>query len=106
MINPITIAEWIKENSAINFKLAGVSDDGEIFIESNDAEYFYSDKGAKQEAALSEALRQKFSNIKKVTFVVKPSIKQLEEVLQGLNKLVELETSKAPKRNLLDIEEF
>ena len=106
MENMMEIAKWLKATAAGNFKLAGISSDGELFIETSDAEYFYSDKGAKQEAALSESLRQRFSNVKKITFVVKPSLKQLEQVIEDLNKLVLMEENPQPKIKLLDIEEF
>jgi len=100
MINPIDVANWLQNNSAVNFKLAGVADDGEVFIEDSDPAYF---KGADKEELLSETLRRKFPEIKKITFVVKPSLRQVEEMIQNLNKVVNFEQ---PKNKLLDIEEF
>lgn len=103
MLDPRLVSEWMRNHIGGNFKLAGVADDNEVFVEFNAISYLDTAKSREQEDLVRESLRQKFPEITKVTFVIKPSISQLEDLLQNLNATLE---TKKPQKQLLDIGEF
>lgn len=84
---------WIKQ-SVTGCNLIGVSEDGELFLE-------YQDPTEELEIAVETKIREKFPQINRFITVTKPSIRQLEEAVKELNKLL---TGEPKKPDLLQIE--
>ena len=102
MLNVIEIANWLQDHCAANYKLVGVGNDNEVFIETEDMNYIeIKDDTEKDNFVLS--LRQKFPSIGKITFVVKPSLKQVHSMINDLNVFLK---NQPVKKDLLDIEKF
>lgn len=78
-------------------KFVGLSNENEVFIE------FAKDSPDREDAAAT-AIRTRFPDIEKVTVVVRPSIEEVKEMVEGLNAYLE-ETPKK-KKDLLDIGDF
>lgn len=97
MINPMVIGEWIKNNGEGFWKFVGVSDKQEVFVEN------LKDLGEPEQLFFNRALKFTFPEISKTIFVVKPSLTQMEEMVQQLNQLLRQEEA-AP--NLLGIGSF
>jgi len=90
------VAEFIKEH-LIGCKFVGISSDNEVFVE-----FEYDDPEMQNGAALR--LRREFSYLSKVTIVVRPSIEEVKQMVDDLNKFLDEKPSE--KNNLLDIGEF
>lgn len=89
------IAEFMKERLP-GSKFVGISSDDEVFVE-----FEYDDVEMQNGAALR--LREEFPRISKVTVVVRPSIAEVKQMVDDLNKFLDEEP---PKNDLLDIGEF
>ena len=103
-MNPVDLREWLSAQEG-GFGLAGVSSDGEVFLSCTDPEYFQTPAARKQEAALIKGLRAEFPGAGRVTFVVKPSMTMLREMVDGLNSFLG-EQDRATRPNLLGIGGF
>jgi hypothetical protein len=90
------IVEYI-QGHLMGCKFVGISSDDEVFVE-----FEYDDIEMQNGAALR--LKEEFSYIKKVTVVVRPSIKDVTEMVDELNKYLDSTTPK--KEGLLDIGSF
>jgi len=89
------IAEFISE-TVDGCKFVGISDENEVFIEF--------DKNAPgREGAVATAIRTRFPRVEKVTVVIRPSIEEVKEMVDGLNKYLDEEPK---KKDLLDIGSF
>ncbi len=89
------VAEYIQSH-LVGCKFVGISSDNEVFIELE-----YDDIEMQNGAALR--IKKQFSYISRVTVVVRPSIKEVTQMVKELNNYLEDEK---PKKNLLGIEEF
>lgn len=89
------LAEFIHTNYQQS-KFVGIADDGELFISFSTDDNDYRTK-------VLTSLKEKFPDkITKITLVEKLSIKQALQMIEELNKLLEV----PQKKNLLDLEEF
>ena len=75
------VAEFIKGH-LVGCKFVGISSDDEVFVE-----FEYDDPEMQNGAALR--LRQEFPYLSKIIVVVKPSIEEAQQLLEGLNKFLE-----------------
>jgi len=89
------IAEFISENID-GCKFVGISSDNEVFIE-------FSQSAPEREGAVATTIRTRFPYIEKVTVVIRPSIEEVKEMVDGLNKYLDEEPK---KKDLLDIGSF
>ncbi len=96
MIDLQEIGTFIKDR-IMGCKFVGLSSDAEVFIE-------FDHDDPDLELAAAQRLRKEFPEITKVTTVVKPSITQVQQMVDDLNQL--LEEEKPKKHNLLDIGSF
>ena len=76
-------------------RFIGISSDHEVFVE-------YKNPDTELELVVEEKIKETFPHIGKVVSVVVPSLKQLEETIEGLNKI--LAGEKKPQKPLLQIE--
>lgn len=95
MVNFKEISEFIKAN-IMGCKFVGISSDNEVFVE-------FDHEDSDLESAAIKRIRDEFDYITKVTVVVRPSIEQIKQMVDGLNEVLD---DKQPKKNLLDIGNF
>jgi hypothetical protein len=89
------VAEYIRTNLT-GCKFVGISSDNEVFVE-----FEYDDLEMQNGAALR--IKREFPFLSKVTVVIKPSIKEIKQMVDDLNELLE----QPPKKDdLLGIGEF
>lgn len=97
VMDPKSIAEFIQEN-IMGCRLVGVSSDNEVFLE-------FDHEDEDLELGASKLLKEQFPEASKIVTIVRPSIPQMTEMVNALNKVLNAPEDK-PKRPLLDIEEF
>ena len=90
------IAEFMKE-CLPGSKFVGISSDDEVFVE-----FEYDDVEIQNDAA--RRLREEFSYISKVVTVVRPSIAEVKQMVDDLNKFLDEEPPQSS--GLLDIGRF
>ena len=98
IINPVPIGQWIRDNGQGMWKFVGVSNEDEVFLEN------LTDASDEKQLEISRSLTAAFPEVSKTIFVVKPSLIQMEEMVENLNQLLRQEEK--PKRNLLGIGNF
>lgn len=98
MVNFKEIADFIVAEIA-GCKFVGIADDGEVFVE-----FDHENEDFKLQAA--HKIREKFSNISKVSFVERLNIQKAKEMVDELNSLLEQEEGEGAQNNLLQIEKF
>lgn len=97
MMDPKRIAEFIQDN-IMGCRLVGVSSDDEIFVE-------FDHDDPDLEMGASHLLKGTFPEASKIVTVVRPSIVQMTQMVDDLNKMLE-EPEDKPKGPLLDIGDF
>jgi hypothetical protein len=95
-ILPKQIGEFIRDN-IMGCHFVGFSSDGEVF-----AEFDHEDEDL--ELAASRLLQETFPEVKKLVTVVRPSLREVQEMVEALNEA--LETPSPPKPKLLGIDGF
>ena len=89
------IAEYIQSNLT-GCKFVGISSDNEVFVE-----FEYDDPEMQNGAALR--IKRQFPYIARVAIVVRPSLADVKQMVDDLNKYLE---DNPKKDDLLDIGEF
>ena len=90
------IAEYI-QNHLMGCKFVGISSDKEAFVE-----FEYDDIEMQNGAALR--IREEFPYLSRVTVVIRPSIKEVKQMVDGLNEYLDKDVPQ--KKDLLDIGNF
>lgn len=90
VIDPHPLVSWLKAAHP-DVRFVGISTDQEVFLE-------YTSGSEALENIVATTLKTAFPEVQKTIFVVKPSLLQMEQMVQELNKLLE-----PPKNNLLQI---
>ena len=98
MINFKEIADFIVAKIK-GCKFVGITDDGEVFVE-----FEHEIENLKLHAV--QQIKEKFSNVSKVTFVEKLNIKKAKEMVDDLNRLLEQGVSEEEQSSLLKIGKF
>ena len=98
MINFKEIADFIAAEIK-GCKFVGIADDGETFIE-----FEHEIENLKLYAA--HLIKEKFSNVSKVTFIERLNIQKAKEMVDELNALLEQEENEETPTDLLQIEKF
>lgn len=96
MIDIKKLGEFISDK-IMGCKFVGLSSDNEVFVE-----FDHADKDLELVAA--RTIRKMFPNVTQVTIVIKPSITEIQKMVDDLNRYLEKDSSK--KKDLLDIESF
>lgn len=96
MTNFREIGEYIRQH-LVGCKFVGISSDNEVFVE-----FEYDDLEMQNGAALR--IKREFPYISRVAVVVKPSIKDVKQMVDDLNKFLDKDSYK--ENHLLDIGEF
>ena len=89
------IAEFISENID-GCKFVGISSENEVFIE-------FSQNAPEREEAVATTVRTRFPHVERVIVVMRPSVGEVKEMVDGLNKYLNEEPK---KKDLLDIGSF
>ena len=97
--NSREIGDFI-EQTFTDCKFVGLTSDGEVLMR------FPEDGDIVNEAILKKMLREEFPDLSRITTVVEPSIPQVKEMVDQLNKLLEEGEGAGEQAGLLDIEEF
>jgi len=98
MINFKEIADFIAAEIK-GCKFVGIADDGETFVE-----FEHDIENLKLYAA--HQIKEKFSNVSKVTFIERLNIQKAKEMVDELNALLTEDEDKEKQGNLLQIEKF
>jgi hypothetical protein len=101
MISPKQIANFMRDKTS-GWRFIGISDDEEVFIEQVE-------EVCMPEPEVAQMLREAFPMVGSITVVVKPSIGQVEQMVEDLNKMIgDLEKAEKlkPTPDLLDIGKF
>lgn len=93
---PRQIGEFIQKN-IMGCHFVGLSSDGEVFVE-----FDHDDEDL--ELAASKAVKSNFPEVTKLVTVVRPNLKELQEMIEALNST--LEPPAPPRAPLLDIKGF
>jgi len=97
-MDPKSIAEFIQEN-IMGCHLVGVSSDNEVFVE-------FDHEDPDLETGASRLIKENFPSISTVVTVVRPSIKQMTQMVNDLNDLLQEHEDGNPSGPLLDIGGF
>jgi hypothetical protein len=98
MLDLREIGTYIQEEHP-SCRFVGISDEDEVFLE-------FTELTPEQEEKVFKSLKKQFPEISSVITVVKPSLKQLQEMVDNLNDLIENSEKTEPQKPLLDLERF